>query len=133
MANKIRVLACRVGEQPKIEEIENVLETLQAFVKGKDEDYGLISVVELVPGIMLVCNDNGMYECEFNREVPGLSPEMPKDAEIIVRPKNAAAPGTIGVHKIFGNFFLCRVNRQSGDFASLKNLDIDPWTQALSL
>jgi hypothetical protein len=51
--NPIRVIVCRVGQSPKLEEIEPTLEAAKRIVGGWIED------VHLDAGLILRCNEEG--------------------------------------------------------------------------
>lgn len=52
--NKITVIAARVGEPLHLEDIDNTLEAMQAFVGG------YIETVTLEDGRVIVCNEEGV-------------------------------------------------------------------------
>jgi hypothetical protein len=67
MSDKIRIIALRMGEAPKVEEIDAGLAAMQAFVGGS------IECVQLEAngngGVDLWCNEEGLFVCKPNRHV----------------------------------------------------------------
>lgn len=53
---KIRIVLKKVGQEPKVMNIENTLEAKQKLVNG------LIEVVPLTDDILLICNEEGKLE-----------------------------------------------------------------------
>jgi hypothetical protein len=129
---EIRVLVCRVGKQPVVETVVNALKTWQSLVKGPNESSGTIDIVYLYAGVEMIVNDNGRYECVFNRKVPGRAPSIPPDATFVIRPPNAAPPGALGYHEVYGDFVLSRTD-EDGYQASLTDKDIEMWMRVLRL
>ena len=66
----MRAIVKRVGEQAKVEEIKNELETMQELVGG------YIEAVSAGQGICLVCNEEG--------KLNGLPPNFPIGHDVIV-------------------------------------------------
>ena len=89
---KIKVIHCKVGETPELIEIDNKLESYQKLVGG------YIECVFYDKDLVMVCNEEGMYDCPPNREMP-----------------------YVGL--VHGNFFICKRDGENfGDLdeASLK-------------
>lgn len=108
---KIRVLVCRVGEQPSVEDIEPTLKVMQALVGG------YVQVVPLDEGLDLWCNEDGRaLGLPFNRRVP-----VPHDR--------------LFHHELLGTFFLARREDTEDDVlsTSLTDEDIAAWTYNLTL
>lgn len=63
MSNKLRIVAIRIGEDPKIEEMDSGLKPMQKFVGG------WIERVAMDDEIDLYCNEEGLYTCEPNRMI----------------------------------------------------------------
>jgi len=66
--------------------------------------------------------------------VPGMAPVPREDVIPIMVPPDAAAPGTMGVHRVYGTFALAR--RSSGGAGglgvlSLNEKDVERWSGAL--
>lgn len=66
----MRTIIKEVGKEPKIEEIENDLPTLQNLVGG------YIEVVRATPDILMICNEEGKLQ--------GLPPNFSTGKDIIV-------------------------------------------------
>jgi len=95
----IRIIACRCGEDPKVEEINEGLETMQEFVGGWIEMVGLGS------GVSLVCHEEGkLIGLPFNRRIFG------------------------GREVIAGDCFLVRVDEE-GECISVTDEDIEKYKQ----
>ena len=79
----MKIIACRVGEEPKQIEIENTLEAMQEFVGG------YIEVVSLgIRNLVLVCDDEG----KLKEKLPNYE---------LIR-----SSGNVDV--IVGDFFICK-------------------------
>jgi hypothetical protein len=112
----IRILACRVGRPSAVEELANDLGPMQAFVGG------LIEAVGLGNGLTIVCNDDGAGP--FNRAVPARAAFInPNDWDWVHRPPGLAEPGTMGVYRVHGDFFVARTDDE-GEFVSLTDADL---------
>jgi hypothetical protein len=61
----IKVITCRVGQAPRVEEMETGLASMQAMVGG------YITCLAIDEGVDLWCNDEGLFTCEPNRLVRG--------------------------------------------------------------
>ena len=65
---KLNVIAIRVGELPKLEEIDSSLESMQAFVDGYIEVIYPFGDETGLDGCLMVCNEEG--------KICGLEPSM---------------------------------------------------------
>ena len=131
----IKALVCRPGKDPAVEELEDQFELWQKLVRGDGQRLGHIEIVHLHNGVFMICNEDGRMSCNFNREVPGIAPEVNESAfSYVAKPKDAAAPGTVGVHRVYGTFALVR-KKPSGrgglGILSLSDEDVERWTGAL--
>ena len=88
----IAVLLYQIGEAPRPKFIPNTLEAMQELVGG------YIETVTLEDGLVLVCNEEGRMN--------DLSP-------------NASVTTPYGRQSIYGDFFICRGERN--EFAGLHN------------
>lgn len=95
---KIRVLACRAGEVPVVEEIENGLEAMQSFVGGYVEH---IIVRRTAPheGVCIWANDDGLAVAE--PKVNWWATRRRLDA-FVDRVKNIADAESVGVDELRG-------------------------------
>lgn len=59
--SKIKVVVCRCGQDPVVEEIDDTLEAKQAVVGG------LIECIQLDETTDLWCNEEGLFTCQGNR------------------------------------------------------------------
>ena len=118
LPTKIKILVCPIGQSPVVEEIEPTLENEQAIVGG------YLEFVELDDGVELVCNEDGRDSLPFNRSVPAMSPEHPPGFATVELSPDLAPPGTMGVHRVHGEFFLMR-HDEDGEPVSLLDADIE--------
>lgn len=100
---EIKVIICKVGEQPEVIEIDSSLEAAQAVVGGLIECLQMNG--SLSSGVDLWCNEEGLFTCEPNRLV------MPAHGH--------STP-------IHGAFFLARHDSE-GDTISLTDADVEEW------
>lgn len=103
---KIKVLVCRVGAEPVVEEMDDTLEAGQAIVHGWLESWSLGE------NVYLICNEEGR-----------LGP-MPDNRPV-------RAEHWTGSEVVRGDFFLVSVKDAS--WASLSNDQIVRWSKALRL
>jgi hypothetical protein len=122
----VRVLVCRVGQAPVVEELTageegHHLDAMQAIVGG------LVTVISLEQGIDLWCNDEGILRgFPLNRVIPTVAPKLPpgfENAFLIMRGDDLAHPGEPGEWRIYGDFFLAR-STPDGEIASVTDDDI---------
>lgn len=122
---KIRVLVCRVGQSPTIEEVPNKFETWQKLVEG------YVQFVPLGDGIEMVCNEDGSHTCLPNCYVPGLAPNVKlSDYSFVIKPMDAPPPGELGIHKTFGTIIIART-RGNHALVSLTDEDAAQWATAI--
>jgi hypothetical protein len=123
----VRVLVCRVGHEPRLEDAATDLASLQALVGG------YLECVGLGDGVDLWCNESGRIDgLPFNREVPGRSPWVPEeDWDLIIRvDDDLAPPGAMGVHLVHGDFFLATAS-EDGELASLGDVEAAHYLEVL--
>jgi len=94
----IKVIICKVGEQPEVTEIESGLDAMQAIVGGLIECVAITRDAD--GGVDLWCNEEGLFTCQPNR--------------------------LVGQTPIHGDFFLARHNNE-GDTLGLTEADIAKW------
>lgn len=105
----LKVLALKVGQPPKVTEVEAKLESYQSLVGG------YIDCVSLEKDVDLVVNDEGMYMKEpnrllvFDKDTYGLE----EDFESI----------------IYGDCFVVGVDSEKGEFKSLSDLHIQKYRE----
>lgn len=126
MTAAVKAIVCRVGETPKVEQLEDTLPAWQKLVDG------YIEIVHLDDGVYIVCNDEGRFTQPFNRLVPGRAANIDeKTFDVIVGPKDRPPPGEFGMHEMFGTFAIVRTNWDNGEFCSLVDRDVTMWLPAL--
>lgn len=138
MATKrtVRVLVCRPGKQPAVEMITDTLETWQSLVKSEGQDIGYVQEIPIDRNrISVVCNEDGQRLCPLNRVIPALAPQLPRDVNFVVDTTKGArpAPGTMGVHKLYGTFAVVRAGIAGRGYISLLDSDVAVWTALLQL
>ena len=125
-AKTVRVLVCRVGAAPVVEELAatnegHYLDAMQGIVGG------LVTAVSLEGGVDLWCNDEGIVRgLPLNRVIPTVAPKIPpgfEDAAIIMLGDDLARPGEPGEWRIYGDFFLAR-STPDGEIAPVTDGDI---------
>ena len=94
----IKIIICKVGEEPKVTEIESGLDAMQAVVGGLIECVAITA--DETGGVDLWCNEEGLFTCEPNR--------------------------LVGQTPIHGDFFLARHDNE-GNTCSLEDADTDKW------
>lgn len=104
---KIKVLVCRVGQPPVVEEIVDSLEASQKIVGGYIESWAMGG------RLSLICNGEGRFI--------GLKPNRPVRAD-----------HWTGAEIVRGDFFLVSGDGDGG-FASLSDAEIADWSKRLEL
>jgi len=126
VADAIRVLVCRVGAAPVVEELTasndgDYLAAMQRVVGG------LVTSIPLGDGVDLWCNEEGLLRgLPLNRVIPTIAPALPpgfEDAFVIWLGDDLARPGEPGEWRIYGDFFLAR-STPSGGLKSVSDADI---------
>jgi hypothetical protein len=118
----VRVAVYRVGQKPVVEEMPDTLEGMQAIVGG------YIEAVFFPPtALVLYCDEEGLIKGKpLNRLVAGRIPNIDRSKyDWIMAPatQDIVLAGVMGYHKIHGDFFFCRCNRD-GDNESLTKADL---------
>ena len=129
----IRVLVCRVGKRPVVEELVQLrdggnLKSMQAIVGG------LLTCVDLGDGLDLWCNDDSLaLGHPLNRVIPALAPIPPPGFDLIYmgEPETFARPGELGEWRIHGDFFIARQDGDGG-VASVTDVDVSEWCRVFS-
>jgi hypothetical protein len=125
----IKVLVCRIGQAPVVEEIDSGLEAMQKIVGGYIEN------LRLEDGVDLWCNEEGSFTQKVNRVIPARAPELPPGYtvdDIIKTDPNLADPGEMGVHRIHGDFFIARTDEE-GASVSLTEEDISKYVVLMTI
>lgn len=121
----VKVLVCRVGEDPKVEEVSNPFHFLQYSVLNGDylEEQRLHLGNER---IIILYAEDALKKLPFNRNVAARCPLIPKtDFVVDTRDpkKTYAKPGEVGYYAIKGSFLITKVD-PDGEFDSLSDLEI---------
>ncbi len=126
----IKVLVCRVGENPVVEECESAFKHTQSIL----DEGRYVQVVPLDDGTELYCDEDGMDVLDFNRAVPCTAQPLPEGmtmADVIGWHPDMAKPGERGEHRIFGNFLIARHDSEKDEYLSLTDDDIARWSFTL--
>lgn len=122
----IRVLVCRVGQEPTVEEMDTGLDAMQALVGG------YIAVLSLDADVDLWYNEEG-YGLPLNRQFAARAPELPFEVDFVIAlDDNLAAPGEMGVHVLRGDLFLAR-HDDKGATTSLTDADVEKYRAMFAL
>jgi hypothetical protein len=123
----LRVLVCRVEQEPVVEEVTPGFESLQKVVGGG------LEYIAIEEGIDLWCNDEGrIMGLPLNRRFAARAPSVEPGVAVIKMDDNLADPGQWGYHQIHGDFFLAR-NDAEGSTTSLTDEDIQRFTKLFGL
>jgi hypothetical protein len=105
----VRVLVCRVGNEPVVEDVLHPFN----FTKHGLLDGRYIESLGLSNDLLLLCAEE-KEGLEFNRSFIARAPTVPEDASFVIRRSpGLAEPGELGVHKLYGNFVVQQVR---GDY-----------------
>lgn len=128
----IRVLFVPVGLPPEVRHIHvdeqgSHLAAMQSLVGGYVECIHLEDY-----GIDAWCNDDATG-LSPNWEIPATAPEVPEDFELITvdADEPLALPGSQGVFRIHGDFFLVR-STPDGELADVTDEDVTEWMERWS-
>lgn len=133
----IRVLVCRIGRAPAVEELQpddrgGHLSAMQAVVGGLVE---CVNLGHLYGGVDLWCNEEGLInDLPVNCIIPaGVQPPHPDGVDFIIYADEGedaprlARPGEAGAWIIRGDFFLSHVDRE-GELADVDDATVKRWT-----
>lgn len=121
-----RVMVCIVGQPPTIQFCQSPF----IFTKQRLLDGGYVQATPLDDGVMCYSDEDAIAkDLPLNREIPARAPEIPEDMVLLDVPDDAPAPGTMGVHRIRGNFMLLRHKHDgNSDYTDLTDEDIAKYT-----
>jgi hypothetical protein len=123
----LRVLICRVEQEPVVEEVTPGFESLQKVVGG------YLECLTIEPGIDLWCNEEGrIRDLPLNRRFAARAPQVGPEMFVIKTDENLTNPGQWGYHEIHGDFFLARADAE-GSTTSLTDEDIQRFTKLFGL
>lgn len=101
---KMQVVVVRVGQEPKVEKIDNTLADMQGIVGGYIEP---VSYNKFGDDVIVVCDEEGKI-------------------------KGKAYNMYLGNHDaIAGDFFVCRSNIETGSFESIKSENVEKIINAI--
>ena len=123
----LRVLVCRVEQEPVVEEVTPGFESLQKIVGG------YLEYICIEEGIDLWCNEEGrILNLPLNRRFAARAPTVEPGVAVIKMDENLADPGQWGYHAIHGDFFLARSDSE-GSTTSLTDEDIQRFSKLFAL
>jgi len=124
----IKILLCRVGEEPELVDIAPALDKLQALVGGDLQE----KVIDR--------NDTGPVVLAMNEDKKGLKLNSimfdkgptPIDVDFSIRMQEGLAKsGQLGLHYVYGDIFIMQV-RRDGTETSLGKKEIERYTELFS-
>jgi len=128
----IRVLICRVEQQPTVEDVPNKFETWQKLVAAGDQSKGYVEFIRLSDDVVMIANEDGSYICPQNCYVPGLAPNVSlKDFDFVVGPRDMPPPGELGVHKTYGTIIIAKHTGNHQQPVSITEEEAELWKRAI--
>lgn len=133
-----KVLVFRVGEEPKVEEVENPFEFCKmSLIGGGHIEAKLIVVNDKTRVVVYWDEDARRGKLPFNRNVPvrALAPAIKPSFVVDTRegpPEMYAKPGELGYFTVLGNFLITKANND-GDHISLTDEEIQTLSALLAL
>lgn len=122
-----KVLVCKVGEEPKVEEVLQPFYYCQERLLGGGYIEAKLITVNKARVVCYWDEDGDQKNLPFNRNVPALAmPVPPHDFSIDMRkdpPEAYAKPGELGYFPVRGNFLITKANSK-GDHISLSDEEI---------
>ena len=129
-----KILVCKVGEEPKVEEVDNVFKFASELMNHEFIETQTIAVDnELVTAFFA---ENVGNKLKFNRNVPARCPYIPEDVDFTVDTRKAppefyAKSGEMGYYAIAGHFILTKI--VNGGHRSLSDRSIKTFTALLEI
>lgn len=110
--SKKKILVCRVGEEPKVEEVDDVFSFTSELV-----DHAYIETQTIVVDqeeVTAFFAENVGNKLKFNRNIPAVCPYIPEDVDFVVDtrkmlPEFYAKSGQLGFYRIHGHFVLTKI------------------------
>lgn len=133
-----KVLVCRVGEDPKVEEVEDPYQfCLRSLFKGGFVEAKLIQISDKSRVVVYWDEEARMRKLPFNRNVPvrAKAPNVKPDFVIDTRdgpPEMYAQPGELGYFPVLGNFLFTKAD-SNGNHISLSDEEIQALMPYLAL
>ena len=123
----LRVLVCRVGQEPVVEEVTPGFQSLQKIVGG------YLEYICIEEGIDLWCNEEGrIMDLPLNRRFRARAPSVDPGVSVTKMDENLADPGQWGYHEIHGDFFVASSDAE-GSTTSLTEDDIRRFSKLFGL
>lgn len=121
-----KVIVCRVGEEPKVEEVKSPFQfTSQELLGG-----GFVEMTHLDDGVIIYSDEEGrLKNLPRNRDIPTTAHPVDTEATFVIEIRDPddppfAKPGEAGYHRIYGNFLLGRHDLLKDKPKSLTEEDI---------
>lgn len=132
-----KVLVCRVGEDPKVEEVASPFDFCRSFlINGGYVEAKLIVVNDRTRVVCYWDEDAKSKKLSFNREVPARALPLPKTDFVIdtrERPPEAyAQPGEMGYFEVLGDFLITKADNE-GDPVDLTDEELQTLVPLLEL
>jgi len=133
-----KVLVCRVGEEPKVEEVENPFKFCQMSLIGGGYIEAKLIVVNDKSRVVAYWDEaDERKNLPFNRNIPvrALPPAITPNFVVDTRkgpPEMYAKPGELGYFAIRGNFLITKADN-NGDHISLNDEEIQTLSQLLAI
>lgn len=132
----IKIIVCRVGQQPTIEEVKNPWTFTKKLLADDYDKHPNLQIVTLEDGVALYSDEDGQGKnLAFNRAVPDRAKPLPPGftaSDIINPDPRLASPGERGFHHILGDFILARNDYLTDKSVSLTDDDIAKWVFTLT-
>ena len=124
---KIKILVCRVGQAPEVQEVEDPWK----FTKELIGEGSLIEVTRLDDGAEVFSDEEGMLkDLPLNRVIPAVGKKIPPGWDFVVKSSpNLCEPGETGWWTFRGDFIITRHDPHRDAPLSLLDEDIEKYTK----
>lgn len=131
-----KLVVCRVGDQPAVEDIKDVYQFVRYDLLGGDYLEEKRIFIDDQMFVFYWAENDPNKELPLNRHIPAVSPSL-RGASFIVDtrkgpPEAYAKPGELGYFAIKGNFVVTRIDDR-GDCKDLKPEEIEMLTNLFEL
>lgn len=127
----MKIIVCRVGEAPVIEDVGNVWAYAKSLCADDRDEDPMIQVTPLENGLEVYSDEDALgKDLPFNRGVPTRAKPIPPGFtidDVINYEPGMCRPGQQGFHNLHGNFLLARFDFPKERAATLTEDDIAHW------
>lgn len=128
-----KILVCRIGEDPKVEDVDDVFHWTSKLLDHAFIETQTITV-DKEAVTMFFAEDIG-NKLKFNRNVPSRCPYIPEDVDFVIDtrkgpPESYAKPGEMGYFAVNGHFILTKI--VNGGHRSLSDRAIKTFSALLA-